>query len=93
MLSRSVDGAAGGVKAHRRSLSEPKSAAALLEASRAALGVKALGVVCEVRLHRGGRQLTVKSAVEVLNETDFPLLIIMKGLERTERELRVEQPQ
>ena len=51
-------------KGHRRSLSEPKSAAALLEASRAELGIKALGVVCEVRLHRGGRQLTVKSDSE-----------------------------
>ena len=89
-LSRSIGEPGGMSKGHRRSLSEPKSAAALLEASRAELGIKALGVVCEVRLHRGGRQLTVKSAVEVLNETDFPLLIMMKGLERTERELRVE---
>ena len=60
---------------HRRTASEPRSAA---EIARAQLGgVSAIGVVCEVRLHRGGRQLTVKSSVEVVNNTDEPLLMFM----------------
>ena len=41
------------------------------------LGPAMLGVVCEVRLQRGGRQLTVKSCVEILNDTDVPMQLAM----------------
>jgi len=39
----------------------------------------ALGVVCEVRLVRGHRMLTVKSTVEVVNDTGMPLLLSAGG--------------
>ena len=88
------------LKRHRRSLSEPKSMAALLEASKDLLGVTKLGVVVEVKLHRGGRQLTIKSAVEVVNETGVALLFTMPSSQATAadaseimpelKELRVE---
>ena len=39
----------------------------------------ALGVVCEVRLVRGHRMLTVKSTVEVVNDTGMPLLLSVGG--------------
>ena len=32
-----------------------------------------LGVVCDVSLHRGGRYLSVKSTVELLNDTDVDM--------------------
>ena len=62
-------------RSHRRSTSEPTSA---LDIVRAQLGgATAIGVVCETRLHRGGRHLLVKSSVEVFNMTDEPVLITM----------------
>ena len=39
----------------------------------------ALGVVCEVRLVRGHRMLTVRSTVEVVNDTGMPLLLSAGG--------------
>ena len=76
VLTRQHTRSRGGSKpSHRRSTSNPTSAA---EVARAQLGgVSALGVVCETRLHRGGRHLIVKSSVEVLNLTDEPLLLTM----------------
>jgi hypothetical protein len=63
---------------HRRTHSEPRTAS---DIARAQLGgVSQIGVVCEVRLHRGGRQLTVKSSVEVVNNTDEAVLMYMPGL-------------
>ncbi len=42
----------------------------------------ALGVVCEVKLVRGHRMLTVKSSVEVVNDMAVPLLLSMAGAGR-----------
>lgn len=42
-----------------------------------------LGVLCEVRLQRGGRQLTVKSCVEIFNESDVPVHLAL-GNEQSE---------
>ena len=39
-----------------------------------------LGVVCELSLNRGGRYLTVKSTVEVVNNTRVTLELRMPGL-------------
>ena len=61
-------------RSHRRSYSDPLKNAL---PAKAQLEGAPVGVICEVRLHRGGRQLTVKSAVEVLNLTDEPLLLRM----------------
>ena len=46
-------------------------------------GTPNIGVVCEVRLHRGGRQLTVKSSVEVVNLTDETLVMCMPSPDAT----------
>ena len=62
-------------RSHRRSSSEPASATDMVRAQLG--GAKAIGVVCETKLHRGGRHLLVKSSVDVFNNTDEPLLLTM----------------